>query len=235
MKRVILLLLLAFSASCLNAQTANDSIPKLDPKTKNALNAIDQFNYQMALRYNDRAMAKTKLYDLIARNPENLRYMEALSSLYFDAGQAASAALVALDILQVNDKNVGALEIAAYSLEQLGALDRALPHYESLYLLTGDSFSLYKSAYIQYSLKRYEEALNSVNMMVKNAKPDDKIGFTVSETETQEIGIKAAALNLKGLIYLDQNSKTEAKAAFSEAIQLEPNFTQAKENLAKTN
>ena len=235
MKRAILLLLLAFSASVLNAQTANDSIPKLDPKTKNALNAIDQFNYQMALRYNDRAMAKTKLYDLIARNPENLRYMEALSSLYFDAGQVASAALVALDILQVNDKNVGALEIAAYSLEQLGALDRALPHYESLYLLTGDNFSLYKSAYIQYSLKRYEEALNSVNMMVKNAKPDDKIGFTVSETETQEVGIKAAALNLKGLIYLDQNSKAEAKAAFTEAIQLEPNFSQAKENLAKTN
>ncbi|WP_026953406.1 tetratricopeptide repeat protein [Algoriphagus mannitolivorans] len=235
MKRAILLLLLAFSASCLKAQTANDSIPKLDPKTKNALNAIDQFNYQMALRYNDRAMAKTKLYDLIARNPENLRYMEALSSLYFDAGQVASAALVALDILQVNDKNVGALEIAAYSLEQLGALDRALPQYESLYLLTGDNFSLYKSAYIQYSLKRYEEALNSVNMMVKNAKPDDKIGFAVSETETQEVGIKAAALNLKGLIYLDQNSKAEAKAAFTEAIQLEPNFSQAKENLAKAN
>lgn len=235
MKRAFLLLLLAVSASCLNAQTANDSIPKLDPKTKNALNAIDQFSYQMALRYNDRAMAKTKLYDLIARNPENLRYMEALSSLYFDAGQSASAALVALDILQVNDKNVGALEIAAYSLEQLGALDRALPQYESLYLLTGDNFSLYKSAFIQYSLKRYEEALNSVNMMVKNAKPEDKIGFSISDTETQEVGIKAAALNLKGLIYLDQNSKAEAKAAFSEAIQLEPNFVQAKENLAKTN
>lgn len=235
MKRTILMLLLAFSASFVSAQTATDSIPKLDAKTKNALNAADQLAYQMALRYSDRSMAKAKLYDLMVRNRDDLRYMEALASLYFDAGQYPSSALVALDILQVNDKNVGALEIAAYSLEQLGALDRALPHYESLNLLTGDSYSLYKTAYLQYSLKRYEEAMNSVNMLVKNAKADDKIGFPISETETQEVSMKAAALNLKGLIYLDQNSKAEAKTAFNEAISLAPNFNQAKENLAKTN
>ena len=235
MKRTFLLLLLAFNASFLAAQTANDSLPKLDAKTKNALNAADQMAYQMAMRYSDRVMAKSKLYDLMARNPEDMRYLEALGSLYFEAGQAASAALVALDILQVNDKNVGALEIAAYSLEQLGALDRALPQYESLYLLTGDNYSLYKSAYLQYALKRYEEAMNSVNMLVKNAKADEKIGFPISETETQEVSMKAAALNLKGLIYLDQNSKAEAKAAFTESIQLEPNFNQAKENLQKSN
>lgn len=236
MKRTILLLLLAFNVSYLAAQTAaNDSLPKLDPKTKSALNAADQLAYQMALRYSDMATAKNKLYDLLVRNPEDPRYLEALGSLYFEAGQAASAALVALDILQVNDKSVGALEIAAYSLEQLGALDRALPHYESLYLLSGDNYSLYKSAYLQYALKRYEEAMNSVNMLVKNAKADEKIGFPLSETETQEVSMKAAALNLKGLIYLDQNSKAEAKTAFTESVQLEPNFKQAKDNLQKAN
>jgi tetratricopeptide (TPR) repeat protein len=234
MKRVLLMLLLAFSANYLSAQTAMDSLPRMDPKTKNALNAADQMAYQMALRYSDRAMAKSKLYDLMVRNPEDFRYMEALGSLYFESGQMASAALVSMDILKVNDKSIGALEIAAYSLEQLGALDRALPHYESLYLLTGDNFSLYKSAYLQYSLKRYEEAINSVNMLVKSSKSDEKIGFPISEAETQEVLMKAAALNLKGLIYLDQNSKAEAKAAFTEAIQLDANFAQAKENLAKT-
>jgi len=38
-------------------------------------------------------------------------------------------------------------------------------------------------------------------------------------------------LNLKELIYLDQGSKAEASLAFEEAIQLEPNFNLAKENL----
>jgi predicted Zn-dependent protease len=235
MKRTFLLLLLAFCAGNLAAQTATDSIPKLDPKIKAALNAADQAAYQVAIRYSDLEMAKTKLYDLMIRNPENPRYMEALGNIYFDNSQFASAALVSLDLLQGNSKNVGALEIAAYSLEQLGALDRALPHFESLYLLTGDNFSLYKSAFLQYNLKRYEEALNSVNMLVKNAKADEKIGFPKSQTETQEVSMKAAALNLKGLIYLDQNSKTEAKTAFNEAIALDANFVQAKENLKKTN
>jgi tetratricopeptide (TPR) repeat protein len=161
--------------------------------------------------------------------------MEALGSLYFEAGEYASSALVAMDILKINDKNVGALEIASYALEQLGAFDRALPYYESLHLLTGDNFSLYKSAYLQYSMKRYAEAMNSLTMLIKLSKADEKIGFAISETETQQVDMKAAALNLKGLVFLDQNSKVEAKAAFNEALAIEPTFTQAKENLVKTN
>ncbi|MEY2704018.1 MAG: hypothetical protein RL407_80 [Bacteroidota bacterium] len=217
------------------AQTASDSIPKLDPKVKSALNVTDQMAYQAALRYSDLQIAKIKLYDLMMRNPDDLRYMEALGSLYFESGQNASAALVAMDLLKINDKNTGALEIAAYSLEQLGAFDRALPYYESLHLLTGDNFSLYKSAYLQYSLKRYAEALNSLTMLIKNTKADEKIGFSISDTETQQVDMKAAALNLRGLVYLDQNAKTEAKASFTEALAIDPNFTQAKENLAKSN
>ena len=223
------------SVATVLGQTAADSIPKFDDKVKSALNASDQMAYQAALRYSDLETAKIKLYDLMVRNPEDLRYMEALGSLFFESGKNASAALVAMDLLNINDKNVGALEIASYALEQLGAFDRALPYYESLHLLTGDNFSLYKSAYLQYSLKRYAEAINSLTMLIKIAKVDEKIGFAVSETETQQVNMKAAALNLKGLVYLDQDSKSEAKAAFTEALALEPTFNQAKENLLKTN
>jgi len=235
MKIAVFVSLFALSIGAAMAQTATDSIPKFDPKVKSALNMVDQMVYQAGLRYSDLSIAKIKLYDLMARNPEDLRYMEALGSLYFEAGEYASSALVAMDILKINDKNVGALEIASYALEQLGAFDRALPYYESLHLLTGDNFSLYKSAYLQYSMKRYPEAMNSLTMLVKLAKTDEKIGFAVSETETQQVDMKAAALNLKGLVYLEQASKSEAKAAFTEALALEPTFTQAKENLAKTN
>jgi tetratricopeptide (TPR) repeat protein len=233
MKYVLTLMLLAMCASSNFAQGTDSVAPKLDPNTRKALNMQDQSAYQLAMRYNDFESAKNKLYNLIVRNPEDLRYPELLGSLYFDNGMSTSAALVALDILAVNEKSIGSLEIAAYSLEQLGALDRALPHFERLFLLTGDNFSLYKSGFIQYNLKKYQEALNSIAMLVKNAKSEEKIGFPVSQTETQEIGMKAAALNLKGMVYLDQGSKAEAKTAFEEAIQLEPNFNLAKENLQK--
>ncbi|SFB44652.1 tetratricopeptide repeat protein [Algoriphagus aquimarinus] len=234
MKRVLFMLLMAFCASTTIAQTA-DSVARLDPKLKKTLNNSDQAAYQLALRYNDIAAAKTFLYNLIIRNPDDLRYVELLGTVYYEAGQAMSAALVSMDVLQINDKSVTSLEIAAYSLEQVGALEKSLPYFESLYLLGGDNFSLYKSAFIQYSLKKYQEAMNSVNMLVKNAKPDEKVGFPKSQTENQEVSMKAAALNLKGMIYLDQGSKVEAKAAFEEALSLDPDFGLVKENLAKTN
>lgn len=234
MKHVLFMLLMAFCASATIAQTA-DSIARLDPKLKRTLNVEDQAAYQLALRFNDIGVAKSSLYSLIVRNPEDIRYVQMLASVYYEAGQAMSAALVSLEVLKADDKNIAALEIAANSLEQVGALERALPHFETLYLLAGDNFSLYKSGFLQYSLKKYPEALNSMNMLVKNAKPDEKVGFPKSQVETQEISMKAAALNLKGMIYLDQGSKTEAKAAFQEAISLDPDFDFAKENLAKTN
>lgn len=235
MKQALFLVLFLFVGMAAWAQETDSVAANLDPKTRAALNAEDLSAYQMALRYNDMTVAKSTLYGLILRNPNNLKFAELLASMYFELGQNSSAALVAIDILEGNDQNLVALEIAAYSLESLGALDRALPHFESLHLLTGDNFPLYKTAFLQYSLKRYQEALNSTNMLVKNAKADEKIGFPKSPTETQEVSMKAAALNLKGMIYMDQGSKEEARTAFQEAIQLDAEFTTAKENLQKLN
>lgn len=227
-------LVLAMISTNLMAQQA--AKPTADPAVKDAnktKNDSDQLIYQMALRYNDVSVAKVKLYELIERNPTNPRYSELLATLYFEMEQYASAALVAMDIVEGNKNNTTALEIAAYSLEQLGALDRSLRHFESLYLLSGDVFSLYKTAYLQYTLKKYEEALNSVNMLAKNKKAgEEKLAFPTKDNTQQEVTMLAAAYNLKGLIYKDQGSNAEAKKAFDEALALEANFDVVKENLA---
>lgn len=227
-----------FMISCgVMAQEANSS--SQPAKTDSSQKAVDHSAikiYQMALRYNDPAVAKSKLYDLIEKYPENLFYAERLSKLYFELEQYSSAALVALDILKMDDKNIPALEIAAYSLEQLGALDRALPHFESLHLLSGDLFSLYKTSYLQYSLKKYDEALNSVNMLIKNNKSEEeKLTFPKKDNTTQDVSMKAAALNLKGLIYKEQGSSSEAKAAFEAALANAPGFELVQENLKELN
>jgi len=226
----VLALALAMISTNLLAQEADKPAPKDPLQVKNE---TDQKIYQMALRYNDTNVAKVKLYELIERNPTNSRYAELLATLYFEMEQYASAALIAIDIVESNSKNTTALEIAAYSLEQLGALDRSLRHFESLYLLSGDVYSLYKSAYLQYTLKKYDEALNSVNMLAKNKKAEEeKLAFPTKDNEQQEVNMKAAAFNLKGLIYKDQGSNVEAKKAFDEALALEANFDVVKENLA---
>ncbi|WP_040671063.1 tetratricopeptide repeat protein [Nitritalea halalkaliphila] len=60
---------------------------------------------------------------------------------------------------------------------------------------------------------------------------EEKIGFNLGDNQTQEISLRAAALNLKGLVYVAQGSKSDAVAAFQEALALEPEFRLAQENL----
>ncbi|WP_373523989.1 tetratricopeptide repeat protein [Aquiflexum sp.] len=203
-----------------------------DAEINRKRNEADRKVYQLALRYNDLPAARMKLIELIERNPSNLQYAETLASLYFESGQYTSAAISALDILEVSDKSLAALEVAAYSLEQLGAMDRALPNFERHYLLTGNLFSLYKTAYMQYSLNRQEEALNSINMLVKNNKSsEEKVGFPKEDNTQQEVTLKAAALNLKGMVYMYQKDKNEAREAITQALELQPDFELAQENL----
>ncbi|MEX2513686.1 MAG: hypothetical protein WD398_12345 [Cyclobacteriaceae bacterium] len=227
---VLILLCFCIMGVAYAQDSAQVEVPQDSNQTRdNSDNRI----YALAMRYNDVSVAKSKLYELMERNPQNLKYPETLASLYFEMEQYSSSALVALDILERNSKSIPALEIAAFSLEQLGALERALPHFESLHLLSGDLFSLYKASYLQYSLKKYDEALNSVNMLIKEKKAaEQKLNFPKEDDTMQEVSMVAAAQNLKGLIYKDQGSNTEAKAAFEEALAQSPDFELAKENLA---
>jgi tetratricopeptide (TPR) repeat protein len=232
-KSILILLVNLMSIGATLAQQTAAPNPELSESLR-LRNESDQRIYEMAMRYNDVSVAKMKLYDLMERNPRNPKFAELLSSIYFEMEQYSSSALLAMDLLERDSKNVTALEIAAYSLEQIGALERALPYFESLHLLTGDMFSLYKTSYLQYSLKKYEEALNSVNMLIKDKKAvDQTLSFPTEGNATQEVGMVAAALNLKGLIYKDQGSNTEAKAAFQEALAMNPEFELAKRNVAE--
>lgn len=229
-----IMMTLAFMFVMVTSVLAQDK--PVETETNQKRNEIDKKIYQLALRYNDLAVARTKLFELIERNPTNITYPETLTSLYFEAGQYTSAAVSALDILEMNDKSLVALEVAANSLEQLGALDKALPNFERHYLLTNNLFSLYKTAYMQYSLNRQDEALNSINMLVKAPKAsEEKVGFPKADNTTQEVTLKAAALNLKGMVYMYQKNKAEAIAALNQALEVQPDFELAVENLKEAN
>jgi tetratricopeptide (TPR) repeat protein len=238
MKYAVLILLLCMLAQNISVaqETSTDSPGPATPasgESNKARNDADNRIYSLAMRYNDPTVAKLKLYELMERNPGNLAYAETLASMYFEMEQYGSAALVSLDLLKRNDQSITALEVAAFSLEQLGALERALPHFESLHLLSGDLFSLYKAGYLQYTLKKYDEALNSVNMLIKDKKAaEQNLNFPKGENEMQEVSMVAAAENLKGLIYKEQGSAAEAKTAFEAALAVNPEFQLAKENLA---
>lgn len=235
-KITLMIGLIMFVAITAMAQEAAAPASTQDSESIRKRNEVDQRIYQAAMRYNDFAVARTKLFELMERNPTNTRYPELLATLYFDAGQFTSAAVSAIDLLEQNDQSITGLEIAAYSLEQLGAMDRALPNFERHYLLTGNLFSLYKTAYMQYSLDKPEEALNSVNMLIKNNKSSsEKVGFPTADNDTQEVNLKAAGLNLKAMVYLSLQNKEEAMEAINQALEIQADFELAKETKAEIN
>jgi len=235
MKKLITILVLCL-AFAVQAQTQNvDGQPqKQEPQTpQQAL--IEHFlkKYTLANRWNDQVTAKDALYDLIAESgSDSLTYN--LAVYYYENQQYASSVLISKDLLERAPKNVNLLQIAATCYESLGLKDKALVHYESLYLLTNNTGILYKMAMLQYEIKRYPEAKINVDILL--TKPDlDKLKVSVNNAENKgkEYPLKVSVLNMKGLLAAQTGDKILAKKCFEDALAIAPDFPSAKDNLSK--
>lgn len=196
------------------------------------LKKIFQDTYERALKYNDRFEAKNALYRLIVMEPQNDSLLTTLAFLYVDARQYASSLLVAIDVLTLNPQNAEALEIGAFSYENLGLKDKALESYEKLYLYNNDFQVLYKMAFLQLELKKYHEALANAEILLELPEAKESTVFFKEGEEDKEYSIAVAIWNLKGLVNKETGNKEEAKICFEEALKISPEFLMAKENIA---
>jgi hypothetical protein len=119
-------------------KTTNANPPATQPQQQQLNPLISHFlmKYNVAVRFNDMTAAKDALYDLIVENPANDSLFLSLAVMYYDSRQYASTILVSQELLARNAKNTTAIELAAASFESLNIYDKALQHYESLYLQT---------------------------------------------------------------------------------------------------
>ena len=190
--------------------------------------------YAIASRWNDYEVAKDALYDVIAENPNNDSLIFTLAYFYYENQRPASALLATQDLLARDPKNLTYLELAGASSEALGALDRALQHYESLFLLTNNVSTLYKIAFLQYDLKRFNESNTNTDILLTKAEMDTlKVVFNDAEGKPKEYAMRVAVLNLKGLVAQELGNKEEAKKHFEGALALAADFIPAKQNLNK--
>ena len=186
----------------------------------------------IATRWNDFDVAKDAMYDLIIEDPGNDSLIFQLAYLYYENQKYPSSILVCKDLLARNPKNTQVLELSAISYESLNIFDRALQSYESMFLLTNSSSTLYKMAFLQYELKRYPECMTNADILL--SRPDAetlKVGFNTAENKPKEYPIKVALLNLKGMVYKDQGDKVNAKTQLDEALKIAPDFLPAKQTL----
>jgi tetratricopeptide (TPR) repeat protein len=209
--------------------------PTVKPNDEDTLNMSI---YRLALKYGDANAARLALYMELAKTPTNLALKDSLATLYAISGASVQTNLVAKDILTKNPTDRKMLELLALSEQNLGRPKEALEAYEKLYPLSKNQYHLFQIATLQYNLKRLGECMISINAILESPESEkQKVNINMGQNQLgqpmqQEVPLRAAALNIRGVVMNDQKEKAAAKAAFEEALKLFPDFVLAKNNLA---
>jgi tetratricopeptide (TPR) repeat protein len=201
--------------------------------------AQDAFDTQMkvyssALKYYDLNVAISALYNAMALKPERKDLRDSLALIYFAGERYAQAYTLGEEILKENAKRNDILEMVAVSKQSLGMTKDALEDYEKLYAADNKQiFYLYQISTLQYQLKRYGECVASLDQIIGNeASAKQNVSIHNANNTNQSVPMKAAALNVKGIVATELNQDANAKDFFNQAIQLFPDFALAKANLA---
>lgn len=215
--------------------------PRSMPPPTPAATTMDTLNmaiYRLGIKYGDAIVARMALYLELAKNPTNVALKDSLASIYAISGASLQTNLVAKDILSKNPTDRKMLELLALSEQSMGRPKEALDAYEKLYPLSKNMYHLFQIASLQYSLKRLGECMLSINAILENPESEkQKVNINMGQNQAgqnmqQEVPLRAAALNIRGVVMTEQKEKAAAKAAFEEALKLFPDFVLAKNNLA---
>ena len=97
---------------------------------------------------------------------------------------------------------------------------------------SNNNYHAYKLANIYYALKKNTEALNAIKKAESlNDTGEIKITTPINKNLNQQVSLKSAIANLKGLVQFASDDIEGAKASFQQAVTLEPEFKLAQENL----
>ncbi len=188
-----------------------------------------------AQEFSDIDMEKQALYDLLILNEGDTTVLQSLTQMYYNTGNFTSSLLVSLSYLKLYPGNLLAIEIAALCYEQLRLYDKAVQYYEDLYLREQSIEVLYQIAFLQYTLQRFEESLNNVKILETKADGAKNLTLSKRDNTTQEVPFRAALLNIKGLISMQQGNKEEAIVHFNEALKIAPDFEAPQTSLETIN
>ncbi len=188
--------------------------------------------YQQAARYNDPIVKIYALHHRIATEGASFSLLDTLAQAYFEAGFYRQAIAVVDEILPQQPRNATLAEIKALSYYYLQDLKKAVDAYEKLYEITSDPLHLYQVITLQFNLQRYGECQANIDKLLSLPESvQAQVRITTPDGQTQEIPLRAAAYNVRGVIFRLQKEYTKAKEAFEKALQIAPDFLLAKGNL----
>jgi tetratricopeptide (TPR) repeat protein len=199
-----------------------------------------QMKYVFGMKYNDREVAKNALYSMIAMDPNDDSLKMVLCYYYYEQNQFASSLFVSADLLSRRfPDNVDALADQCHVLSRIWVCaTKPLSAYESLYLqdqryrctVPGSPCLQFELANDMPNVRRIVVSLSS-----KIRKPMTmKLTFlTKMKTNSRRVTLEAACYNMKGMLAKQQGNMEEAKKQLEKALELDPEFVLANQNLSE--
>ena len=201
-----------------------------------SLSAQDAFEvqmkaYKLALKNYDLSAATNSVYVMMALKPERVDLNDSLALLYFAGERYGQAYIIGEEILKANPNRKDMLELVAVSKQNLGMVKESLADYEKLYSADKGIYYLYQIATLQYQLKRYGECVASLDQIINNPESAQQKVNIMLQGGSQDVPMKAAALNVKGICALELNQEDAAKDNFNKALEVYTDFVLPKCNL----
>lgn len=181
--------------------------------------------YKQMKSYGDLNGAIEGLNHLMVMEPTEAR-KDTLAYLYLQTNKALQAIKVVGE-----SKSDLALRTKALAFKNLNSPKQAIENYEALITKNKSVLDAYELAQLQFGIQRYGEAKATINFGLQNA-TDEKVKIFVKGTSYLETPVKAAFLNVLGLIEysMDKAHVDKAIAIFDEALKIDPEFVLALEN-----
>lgn len=188
-------------------------------------------NIKLASVYGDSYSQIQNIISIISIEGENSSYKDSLAISYFQNNNFLSAHLITKELLVKKPNNILLSEINAISLTKLNATKEAIDAYEKLFLLTKKMSDGYQLAFLQFSIKRLAEAKATITQTLACEIIEKAyLQFPVDKKTNQNVPLKAAAFNLKGLISFELKDNNDASSSFNEALKIMPEFATATQN-----
>ncbi len=192
---------------------------------------LQKKTYKLAIQNYDLEAAKNSVYQILAIEGEQSVYQDSLAYIYFNQKNYVSYITIADKILKKSEK-MDILERKAIALENLGAIKEAVTVYEKVFAQKKLPIVAYKLGKLQHQLKRSAEAFATLRSMENEKFPEKALlPFPgAKKGQQQSIPLKAAYLNLLGMVSYDLHSYEMAIKYFDQALKVHPDFFVAKQN-----
>lgn len=214
-------LVIVFPPSVLDLQQKTDSLAGIHARVLSSAMAIGDF-----------PTAIVALHYMTIEDPLNISLKKELLKLYNRTGQHSVAVAYGnslKNLLKSPDAEV--LRLMAESYQGLGQLESALEAYRDADKVVPDPYLRYQVAGLQFQLARYAECRQTIDALLAGSGIHEVIILVRSENVEQEVYLDAALYNLKGNLELKEGNKPAARTAFEKALQVQPAFVLAKQNL----